>query len=107
MTIPRNGQTVHCYDKLSLENGTELFNARRDSVGAIGHIVDNCEQGFRCKGFDECIKKTSKGQRAKLTISPEPMGFGAEGCGVGNSANVPPNSTLIYEVEVDSFRFGQ
>ncbi len=40
-----------------------------------------------------------KGEVAEVTIDPE-FGFGADG---NASLGVPPNATLLYKVEVDSF----
>jgi FKBP-type peptidyl-prolyl cis-trans isomerase len=42
----------------------------------------------------------SIGERAKLTISPE-YGYGSRG--VGNGL-IPPNSTLVFDVELISFK---
>ena len=46
-------------------------------------------------GWDEGVAKMSKGQRAKLTISPD-MGYGAGGV----PGCIPPNSTLVFDVEL-------
>ena len=50
-------------------------------------------------GWDEGVAKMSKGQRAKLTISPD-MGYGASGV----PGCIPPNSTLVFDVELLNFR---
>ena len=50
-------------------------------------------------GWDDGVAKMSKGQRAKLTISPD-MGYGAQGV----PGCIPPNSTLVFDVELLNFR---
>ena len=46
-------------------------------------------------GWDNGLTKMSVGQRAKLTISPD-MGYGSQGV----PGCIPPNSTLIFDVEL-------
>ena len=50
-------------------------------------------------GWDDGVAKMSKGQRAKLTISPD-MGYGAQGV----PGAIPPNSTLVFDVELLDFK---
>ena len=50
-------------------------------------------------GWDDGVAKMSKGQRAKLTISPD-MGYGAQGV----PGAIPPNSTLVFDVELIDFK---
>lgn len=47
------------------------------------------------KGWDEGVIKMSLGEKAKLTITPD-FGYGARGAG----GVIPPNATLIFEVEL-------
>lgn len=50
------------------------------------------------KGWDEGVAKLSKGQRAKLTLSPD-YAYGANGIpGV-----IPQNATLLFDVELIDF----
>jgi FKBP-type peptidyl-prolyl cis-trans isomerase len=52
-------------------------------------------QGRVIKGWDEGIAKLKIGTRAFLYIPPE-LGYGSRGAG----RNIPPDATLIFEVEV-------
>ena len=57
---------------------------------------------FYCQviaGWDDGVAKMSKGQRAKLTISPD-MGYGAQGV----PGAIPANSTLVFDVELLDFK---
>ena len=47
------------------------------------------------KAWDEGFAQLSKGQRAKLTCSPD-YAYGARGAG----GVIPPNATLIFDVEL-------
>ncbi|KAI8893382.1 hypothetical protein BC833DRAFT_608570, partial [Globomyces pollinis-pini] len=47
------------------------------------------------RGWDEGVITMSLGERAKLTISPE-YAYGQR----GYSSIIPPNSTLIFEMEL-------
>ena len=85
--------TVH-YTGWLFENGAagKKFDSSKDRgepfdfpLGA-GHVI---------RGWDEGVQGMQVGGTRKLTIPPE-MGYGARGAG----GVIPPNATLLFEVEL-------
>ncbi|MDP6966576.1 MAG: FKBP-type peptidyl-prolyl cis-trans isomerase [Candidatus Marinimicrobia bacterium] len=91
---PQAGQLVTVHYTGWLEDGTK-FDSSVDknrpfefTIGAGGVI----------KGWDEGVMTMKVGGKRKLTI-PSELGYGARGIGP-----IPPNSTLIFEVELLAIR---
>jgi len=90
-TFPRNGQTVTCHYVLTLTNGKKI-DSSRDRGQPFKFKIG---KGEVIQGWDEGVAKMSVGQRAKLTISAD-MGYGSQGV----PGTIPPNSTLLFDVEL-------
>ncbi|KAL5456890.1 hypothetical protein EMCRGX_G034116 [Ephydatia muelleri] len=90
-TRPKHGQTVTVHYVGTLTNGTK-FDSSRDKKRPFKFKLG---MGEVIRGWDEGVAQMTLGQIAKLTISSD-LAYGAAGVpGV-----IPPNATLIFEVEL-------
>ena len=91
---PVKGSKVSVHYKGSLIDGSVFDSSYQRnepiefSVG-IGQVI---------QGWDEGIMLLKKGASARFVI-PSDLGYGAQGAG----ANIPPDSTLIFDVELIDF----
>ncbi|OQY26558.1 MAG: peptidylprolyl isomerase [Anaerolineaceae bacterium 4572_5.2] len=88
---PRRGEMPLVHYVGWLEDGAK-FDSSRDR-GTPLHFTLGVEQVI--PGFEEGILSMNVGSKRQLVISPE-LAFGEEGAG----SLIPPNATLIYEVEL-------
>jgi FKBP-type peptidyl-prolyl cis-trans isomerase len=88
----KTGDTVKVQYLGQLANG-EKFDASRDH-GNEGFTFE-LGKGRVIKGWDDGVPGMKVGGKRKLTIPPN-LGYGARGAG----AKIPPNSTLVFEVEL-------
>jgi len=75
----------------TLTNGTVFDSSRNKGKTFIFDIG----QGRVIKGWDQGVATMSLGERANLTCSPD-FAYGSKGF----SGVIPPNSTLIFDVEL-------
>jgi FKBP-type peptidyl-prolyl cis-trans isomerase FkpA len=85
--------TVH-YTGWLMEGGKAgaKFDSSKDRRDPF---VFSLGKGQVIKGWDEGVQGMKVGGKRKLTIPPA-MGYGSHGAG----SVIPPNSTLIFEVEL-------
>jgi peptidylprolyl isomerase len=95
-TQPGTGQEVKSGDTVVIHyNGTLTDGTKFDSSYDRGEPFETqIGTGQVIKGWDQGVVGMKVGGKRKLTIPPD-LGYGAQGAGP-----IPPNSTLIFEVEL-------
>ena len=93
---PKSGDTVQVHYKGWLQDGTKFDS----SVDRGQPFEFKLGAGKVIRGWDEGVAAMRVGDKVRLTLPPE-MGYGARGAGGGL---IPPNATLIFEVELLGIR---
>jgi peptidylprolyl isomerase len=87
---PQPGQEVTVHYTGTLDTGTKFDS----SVDRGLPFTFKIGEGMVIKGWDEGVMTMKVGGKRKLVIPPQ-LGYGARGIGP-----IPPNSTLVFEVEL-------
>lgn len=92
---PRAGQTITVHYTGKLANGKK-FDSSLDKGRPIDFVIGT---GAVIKGWDEGLMSMKVGGKRKLIIPPN-LGYGSP----GKPPTIPPNSTLIFDVELISVK---
>lgn len=94
---PKKGDRVRVFYTGTLENGT-VFDTNTKPKGRKppSPLVFKAGTGKVIRGWDEALMTMCQGEKATLTIQPE-WAYGQRGMA---GAGIPPNATLIFDVEL-------
>jgi FKBP-type peptidyl-prolyl cis-trans isomerase FkpA len=87
------GYTGWLYDPCKPDHKGDMFDTSQGRSTPFGFIVG---AGRVIKGWDEGVLGMKEGGKRLLVIPPD-KGYGSQNVGGGK---IPPNSTLVFEVEV-------
>jgi peptidylprolyl isomerase len=92
---PAAGSEVFVHYTGYLTDGNK-FDSSVDRGQPLNFLIGT---GMVIRGWDEGISKLRKGEKARLII-PQELGYGEEGF----PGSIPPNATLIFDVELVDFK---
>eukprot|EP01126_Amoeba_proteus_P034972 TRINITY_DN3512_c0_g1_i5.p1 TRINITY_DN3512_c0_g1~~TRINITY_DN3512_c0_g1_i5.p1 ORF type:complete len:591 (-),score=146.57 TRINITY_DN3512_c0_g1_i5:546-2204(-) len=95
---PRKNSSVLVHFVLKLEDGTLLYTTRDGDPLSLPHLEGASGKEIT-KGLQVALRFMRKSEVSQIIVYPE-YGYDKEG---ETSLGVPPNATLIYEVELISF----
>lgn len=94
--VAEPGNTVHVHYTGWLQNADGSRGRKFDSSRDRGEPLSfPLGEGRVIKGWDEGVRGMKEGGQRRLVI-PSALAYGARGAG----GSIPPNSTLIFEVEL-------
>ncbi|MCP4361747.1 MAG: FKBP-type peptidyl-prolyl cis-trans isomerase [Chloroflexi bacterium] len=96
-SLPQLGDTVSVHYRLWLEDGTLIDSSVERGVSF--DFVTGTNSAI--PGWEEGVMLVKEGGKAQLFVPPE-LGYGASGGGP-----IPPDSNLIFEIEVVGIQSGQ
>lgn len=91
---PTTGNTVKVSIEGKLQNG-DIFES-----GTMSFEIGDPDM---IAGFNEVLPSMRKGEKAKVTLPPA-MGYGEKGVIQDGEIIIPPNATLIFEIQLLSIK---
>ncbi|UFH56263.1 FKBP-type peptidyl-prolyl cis-trans isomerase [Spirosoma sp. KNUC1025] len=98
---PQRGDVVQVHYAGRLLNGKEFDNSRTNPQAGGKPAQFQIGVGMVIPGWEEGVMKMHKGEKATLII-PSTLGYGPR----GNQA-IPPNSVLLFDIELMDIQKGQ
>jgi len=95
---PPEGAPVYLHYTGCLADGTEFDS----SIKRGEPFKFKVGTGMVIKGWDLCVATMLVGEKCKLTLTPE-YAYGAEGFLEEGGGGIPPNSTIIFTMELVNF----
>lgn len=92
-TLLQKADEVDIKYSISLINGKEVYNSKRDGIKTV-----KIEESDEPVGLHELLKMMRVGEKAKAII-PSHLAYGI----LGDNDKIPPYATLIYKIEIINF----